>query len=110
MAALCGATNRRTVRIGRYESDILLVSGKCREANLWCRTGVYSADGYECSNGSGEVQPWTFGGGIGAAGALDGWCADQQCVLRCGLRESTGCEPDAVAVLHQLQPEEGLLP
>src|SRR5882672_8492148 len=55
------------------------------------------------------MEPWPNGCGAGAAQALDRWCAGEQCLVSEWTIRSTGCEPNAVSVLHQLQPRKGLV-
>lgn len=93
----------------RFESQLVPVSGQARQVDLGRRAGIRSSDSHRRATRSGKVQPGTVGCRVIDSRSLGHWRTGQQRLVGGGAARTGSGEPDAAAMVRQLQHEEGLV-
>ena len=109
LAAQTVQANASVNGFGDMHAHLLPFSSQAAQAHLGCRTDLRSAHGYEQSPRTRQVQHRPLDRRAHAARSLDSRCPDQQRLVGRGTLRPQRCEPDAVAVFRELQPEKRLV-
>jgi hypothetical protein len=104
----CTGSRWRT-RLRRHDSYLLLFTGQTTKGNLGCGADVRFADCHGAGAGARKAEHGAVDCGADAAWSVDHRRAGEQHLVGCGAIGSRRREPDVIAVLHQLQPEKGLV-
>src|SRR4029077_1377690 len=99
----------RRIRTGRHGAHIFHIAQEAGEVDMGGRTSLSVAHGNEHISGAGEAGIGAIDRCADATWPLDFGGAGKQYLVGRGCGQPSGRESVPAAVLHQLQPEEGLV-